>query len=271
MNKLIILCLLLSFASCKNTTPKKVEKEEQVTSQIKKTTIETDTYRLHYYPIDKFQAEQIKYWLNEGQQTINAFFGKGIEQKFNVHIFSKRDSLDKQWQHDWGMPDFNSQCWMVASGVAHRLDILSPRVWKDEACEHDIEDTLATKRLIIHELVHVFHGQNNPSPTFDNIENIDWFVEGLAVYVSGQLDDGRYNRAKASILKDESPDQLQNIWKGANKYGYAGSITKLVDDKYGRSTFKSLLNMTTATQILKALESSEEELIQEWKMSFRNN
>ena len=166
------------------------------------------------------------------------------------------------------MPDFKSQCWMVASGIAHRLDILSPRIWKTQACEHDINDTTATKKLVIHELVHVFHGQNNPSPTFENIENIDWFVEGIAVFASGQLDEGRFNRAKSHILEKGIPTKLADIWKGENKYGFAGSIVKVIDDKYGREVLIKLITYTKATEILDALNVSEKELMKEWSQSF---
>ena len=224
-------------------------------------------YHLHYNSVDKQQAEQIKHWLTLGQKDLEGFFNKGFKKGFDVYIFSARDSLDKQWQKDWNMPNFKSQCWMVASGIAHRLDILSPRIWKSQACEHDNKDTIATNKLIIHELVHVFHGQNNPSPTFENIENIDWFVEGIAVYVSRQLSDGRYKRMKKYILEEGGPSKLADIWKGEHKYGLAGSIVKFIDKKYGRDILIKLISFTKATEILTILNISEEELIREWKQS----
>ena len=77
---------------------------------------------------------------------------------------------------------------MVASGVASKLDMLSPLQWAKESCEHDYADKLKTQQIIAHELVHVFHGQLNVSPDFSDVTNLDWFVEGLATYASGQLD-----------------------------------------------------------------------------------
>lgn len=255
-------------SSCQYTHKQKANSETSELIKNKETIINKTPYRLHYDPIDKQQSEQIEQWLNQGQNDIEGFFNQGFEKIFDVYIFSERDSLDKQWQKDWNLPDFKSQCWMVASGIAHRLDILSPRIWETQACEHDNNDTIATKKLIIHELVHVFHGQNNPSPTFENIENIDWFVEGIAVYASGQLDDGRYKRAKSYILDEGGPIKLVDIWKGKHKYGLAGSIVKFIDDKYGRELLIKLIELTKATEILNTLNISEEELIKEWKNSF---
>ena len=165
------------------------------------------------------------------------------------------------------MPGFISQCWMVASGIGHRLDILSPRTWKEQACEHDPADSEATRKIIIHELVHVFHGQHNPSPTFDDIDNIDWLLEGMAVYVSGQLDDDRFTRATKFIKETGGPNEFANIWKGENRYGLAGSIIQYIDLTYGRSVVKELLGFTTATQVLTHLKTTEEALIEAWKKS----
>jgi hypothetical protein len=47
---------------------------------------------------------------------------------------------------------------MVASGIANTLTILTPRVWKTEAAEHDPDDRDRFRELVAHELVHVFHG-----------------------------------------------------------------------------------------------------------------
>lgn len=227
----------------------------------------SDPYKIYYDPNDSIDAKRINRWLEEGRQEVISFFGKDYPRYFEVHLFSDRDSLDKQWQKDWNMPEFKSQCWMVASGIGHRLDILSPRTWGHQACEHDILDTLATKKIIIHEMIHVFHGQQNPSPTFENIDNIDWFVEGIAVYASGQLDEKRYKDARDFIIKNGGPDMLSDIWKGENRYGLAGSIAQYIDDNYGRFILVYLLGLTTADEILNYLKISEEQLILDWKNS----
>ena len=269
MKKVILFFIATVFVSCQQ-----LQKNEQVTTKNNSILnnwiiVEEPNFSLYYKPNDKKHAQQISNWIKTGQRSINIIFGRDFKQKFDIYIFNDRDSLNKQWQKDWNMPEFKSQCWMVASGIAHRLDILSPGIWKTQACEHDAEDTVATKKLLSHELVHVFHGQYNPSPTFEDIENIDWFIEGLAVFASGQLDAERYKRTENFILNNEGPQKLADIWKGENKYGLAGSMVKYIDDKYGREVLIKLIQHTKATEILTTLDVSEEELIQGWKQSFK--
>ncbi|MBT8298852.1 MAG: hypothetical protein KJO52_11005 [Maribacter sp.] len=266
LKSLLLIGLMLWF-SCKDK-PKQKNNPAVTDPGIPTTANPEWNYELHYDAIDQEQATQIVNWLDQGHAAILQFFDSDFKQNFDVYLFSERDSLDKQWQKDWNMPGFKSQCWMVASGIAHRLDILSPRVWETQACEHQSKDTIATKKLIIHELVHVFHGQDNPSPTFENVENIDWLVEGLAVYVSGQLDEDRYERAKTFLQSEEGPNKLAEIWKGEHRYGLAGNLVKLIDDTYGRKTLIQLLGLTTADDVLQVLAITEEELIKRWKQSF---
>ena len=97
---------------------------------------------------------------------------------------------------DWGVDDFKSECWMVASGVSGKMDLLAPGVWKDQACEHSFADKLKTKQVIAHELFHVYHAQINPGNDFNNVTGLDWLVEGFATYASGQLDTGRISGVK---------------------------------------------------------------------------
>lgn len=88
---------------------------------------------------------------------------------------------------------------MVASGIATKLDMISPKMWDKESCEHQYAET-KKHNSSLHELVHVYHGQLNASPDFSNVEGIDWFVEGLATYASGQCDSLRI-----AEIKKQSP------------------------------------------------------------------
>jgi hypothetical protein len=268
MKKLIALCLVAIVFGCKDSNKSESNSETIIEKSSQVTVTDEDIFQLHFDLADKQEAEQINTWLKQGQKTIDTFFNKDFEHPFDVYVFSSRDSLDAQWQKDWNMPGFKSQCWMVASGIAHRLDILSPGVWNTQACEHDSSDKKATKNLVIHELTHVFHGQHNPSPTFENIDNIDWLVEGIAVYVSGQLDDARYQRAKTSIQQEDSPNKLAEIWRGENRYGFAGSMVKFIDEQYGRDVLFKLMSLTKAEEVLQVLDISEDELINQWKHAF---
>ena len=226
-------------------------------------------YAIYHTTADNEEAKKINVYLKSGINHIAGFFNHVFQDTFNVYIFPDRSSLDKQWQKDWSDPNFKSECWMIASGMGHRLDILSPVAWASEACEHTANDSTEIRQVIWHELVHVFHGQQNPDHTFSSIEKLDWLVEGLATYVSGQLDEKRYQPVRQMIIDNKTPASLDGFWKGQNKYGLSGSMISFIDKKYGRKKVFELLNETKKQNALKDLAVSEEELLSDWRNSFK--
>ena len=92
-------------------------------------------------------------------------------------------------------------------GLQLNLDMISPKLWDKQSCEHIYSETTHTQQLITHELVHVYHGQLNISPDFSNVEGVDWFVEGLATFASGQCDASRITEVKKAI----SEKKIQNF------------------------------------------------------------
>ena len=227
-----------------------------------------EKYTLHYTSADQNIIKKIDNDLQSGIDHIVNYFHHSFPQKFDVYIFPDRALLNKQWQKDWGDSSFQSQCWMIASGVAHRLDILSPNIWAKQACDHNGSDTTEIRQVVWHELVHVFHGQHNPDHTFNYIEKLDWLVEGVATFVSGQLGDTRLQRIKQLSKENKTPLTLDNFWKGQEKYGLSGSMVAYIDKTYGREKLFALLKFTSKTDALKSLGVSEEQLIKNWKDSF---
>ncbi len=231
--------------------------------------IRSYSYAIHYSTNDSFAAP-IDQYVDDGLTFVAGFLKKDFKNTVEVFLFPSRNQLNQQWQKAWGMPTFNSECWMVGSGVESRLDLLSPMAWKKEACEHDPNDWNEIKRLVFHELTHVLHSDYNRSPAFDSIHNIDWLVEGLATYVSGQLDEERLLNAVSFVRSTGGPEQLSMFWKGENKYGLSGSMVAYIDAKYGRNTLSSLLEYNTVEEVLKALDVTEKELIHRWKEALLN-
>jgi hypothetical protein len=143
--------------------------------------------------------------------------------------------------------------------------MISPKKWDTEACEHKYQDSQKTQQLITHELVHVFHGQHNQSPDFSNVEGIDWFVEGLATYTSGQCDAKRIADVKKALADNKIPLGLDQFWSGKIKYGLSGSVVQFIDHKYGREKLIALLPFSKKADILSKLNITEQALLEEWK------
>jgi len=261
---IIGILIVIFVQTCKNevnTDKLGLSTEQTKSSRINK---EYNQFSINYYKVDSVQQSEIVNYIETGILLVEDFFNQSFDKHIDVYIFPERKLLDKQWQQDWNMPEFESQCWMVASATAYRLDILSPGVWPEEACEHDAENKEKLKKLVLHELIHVYHGQQSPDPGFDGMDEIGWFMEGIAVYASGQYDSDRKKRTKEAYELNKIPKKLEDIWSGEYRYALAGSIVDVIELKYGRSKVSELLIYTTQTQLLQALQLSESELLSIW-------
>lgn len=237
----------------------------------------TDTWRsekhegftLQYTDADRKDMKDCFQYLQKGMKDVQNFWNGSFKKEFTVYVHPNRKSMDEQWQKDWKMPEFKSECWMVASGVAGKLDLLSLKKWTSESCEHDIADKVKTQRVVTHELFHVFHGQVNPSPDFSKTEGIDWFVEGLATYASGQCDTLRISEVKKAVAENTIPASLDKFWTGKLKYGLSGTVVMYIDREYGREKLKELMSLTKKQEILNALKITEENLLAGWKKTMQ--
>ncbi len=213
-------------------------------------------------PIDAAVVAQLQAPLTQGRKRAEAFFGKPFARSFDVEVFADRAAFDRYFQKRWKVP--KTEAWMVAAGVADRFMILSPRVWKTQAVEHNPADAAHLRDLIAHELVHVYHGQRNPTGDFDGMDDLGWFVEGLAVYVSGQLDREHRGAAQEAIRAGKEPHQLANAWSGRYRYAVCGSMVEFVDRRWGRDVVWKLLAVTKPEAALRVLGVTEAEFLKDW-------
>lgn len=227
-------------------------------------------YSIYFTNSDADNLKDYAVLFENGRKSVVDFFGDSFQGKFDINVHPNRASLDSTWQKDWNMPGFKSQCWMVASGVSDKLDVLSPKTWKQTACEHDYADSTETQRLITHELVHVFHGQLNISPDFSDVHGIDWFVEGLATYASGQCDETRISEVQMAVRENNFPQNLSYFWTGNLRYGLSGSMVMYLDKTYGRDKITDLLKFNTLSAVLESLGTSESEILNGWKSYMLN-
>lgn len=222
-------------------------------------------YNLFFTTADIPYKEEYVTMIENGLRSVSIFFNGSYEKTFDVYVHPNRHSLDSTWQKDWNMPDFKSECWMVASGVATKLDVISPRQWEKEVCEHTYSEKTKAQNLITHELIHVFHGQKNVSHDFSDVQGLDWFVEGLATYASGQCDADRLSEVRKAIANNTIPGTLDKFWSGKMKYGLSGSVVMFIDSKYGRNKLLELLPVSKKAEVLSTLNTTESALLAEWK------
>lgn len=222
-------------------------------------------YTIYYQSSDAAHIDDYSILIKKGIKRVKKFFSSSFENNFSVYVHPDRSSLDSTWQHDWKMPEFKSECWMVASGIADRLDLISPAQWKPQSCEHDYANKEETQRLITHELVHVYHAQHNKSKDFSETENIDWFIEGLAAYASGQVTETKLSEVKQAAKDGKTPASLNDFWKGKLRYQLSGSVVMYIDKTYGRKKLRSLLPFTKKSEIFPALGITEEALLSSWE------
>jgi hypothetical protein len=219
--------------------------------------------------IDREITPTLKAHVEAGRKTIETFFGKPFKQSFTVEVLPNRAAFDDYVQRRWKAP--KTQKWMVASGVADRMVILSPRVWKTEAVEHNPADDKHIRDLVAHELVHVYHGQFNPRPDFDGMDDLGWFVEGLAVYVSGQLERSHRNAGRDAIAAGKAPTRLADAWSGRYRYGVSGSLVEFIDRRDGRKMIRKLLPAISNDEALKILGTTEAKFLDAWKARTADN
>ncbi len=225
---------------------------------------ETDKFDLYFTQEDSVDVSSYLAYFDNGYQMIEEYFGEKFLTKFDVYIHPNRNSLDLEWSANWDMPGFKSQCWMVGSGVADQFDLLSPNVWKTEACEHDPADKEEIQRLVTHEMMHVYHGQINLDHFFSNMQELGWFIEGVAVLVSGQLDEERMIDVKSLVREDRFPRDLTKFREGDSRYGLSGSIVKYIQSNFGTEKLFELLKSQTNEELLTNIKMTEESLIENW-------
>jgi hypothetical protein len=232
---------------------------------------EYKSYKIYFNRIDESKIVEYNVLFDNGVKAAKKFFSSPYKNSFQIYVHPSRATLDSTWQKELGMPDFKSECWMVASGVATKMDIISPEKWVSQACEHNYSDKQKTQQLITHEMIHVLHGQHNVSGDFSDVDKIDWFVEGLATYASGQCDEERMKQIQTMVADDKAPSSLDSFWTGKFKYGLAGSMVMYVDRKYGRKKLIELLKFNKNQDLLTTLSVTEDQLITDWKNFVRKS
>lgn len=192
---------------------------------------------------------------------IEQFFGGRFHGPVEVTLARDRAGFDEAIPAAWGLTP--TQCWMVGVGVADRLVLMAPAAWGQYACDHRPGDQAEARSILHHELVHVYHGQHNATDQFAGMDDAGWFVEGLAVYASGDAT-RRLAETKAAVAAGEGPSALASAWSGKHRYGVSGSMIQFIDESLGRDMLVSLLSATSNAEIMARLGTTETRFLHDW-------
>jgi hypothetical protein len=164
----------------------------------------------------------------------------------------------------WNQPTLQTECWMVAGGWATELDILSPSVWRTEACAHDGGNSNHVATVVAHELVHVLHAQRNSAFT-SLAATAPWIVEGMAAFASGQWADEYAGSVRAAVSGGFAPETFAALWTSPANYALAGSVFSYVSQRFGLDAIRQLLTARTEAELLTALSTDATTLLRDWR------
>jgi hypothetical protein len=167
-------------------------------------------YRLEYVAADRAVAQSLVPMIDGGRRSAEQFFGATYQSSFVVRVFPDRASLTARWRVVRDEPMLQTECWMIAGGWATELDILSPSVWRTEACAHDASNASHVANVVAHELVHVLHGQHN-SAFLSLATTAPWIVEGLATFASGQWAADYAGSVRATVSAGFAPETFSAL------------------------------------------------------------
>jgi len=227
-------------------------------------TVEEDGFAVSVTELDRGLIAVVSQWTATGRSEVQAFFGRPYLLEYTVRVFPDRASLTAYWADVWRAAGLDQGCATVAAARRQEVTLLSPAAWA-EGCGKAPEAGRVSA-VLTHELVHVLHEQWNP-----NLGQVayamPWFVEGLAVYVSGQLRREYESAVRELVVSGYAPTRLADLWEGTLRYGVAGSVVQHIDRMIGRSALASLLEAAVEAEVVAATGQGEAELLAGWRAS----
>ncbi len=205
---------------------------------------------------------------DNGRNEVQAFFARQFLIGYVIRVFPDRVSLAAYWREVWRAPDLDEGCWTVAAARGQEVTLLSPAAWKTDGCGHDPADLEHLYLILTHELVHVLHAQLN-SRLGQVANSMPWFVEGLAVFASGQLRREYDVPVRQVVASGYAPTRLAEIWDALWRYGVAGSVVEHIDRLVSREGLAALLIATAEAEVLQSTSMGEAELLAGWRARLR--
>lgn len=221
-------------------------------------------YRLEYVAADRAVAESLVPVIDQGRQSAEKFFATTYQATFVVKIMHDRAALNARWRVAFQRPNLETQCWEIAAGWATEVDILSPAVWGSQSCGHNGSNANHVANVVAHELVHVLHGQRNPS-FFSIAASTPWILEGLATYASGQWAAEYAGSARSALGGGFAPATFAEIWTSSANYALAGSVFAYIHHRFGIDALHRLLTVGSEGELLASLSTDAPALLRDWR------
>ncbi len=209
--------------------------------------------------------DRIEFFLDSGIQgrgEVQEFFARSFLLDYVIRLFPDRASLSAYWRDIWRAQGLDG-C-SIAAARQREVTFLSPGAWKTDGCGQNPNQAGHVRAILTHELVHVLHEQWNPG-LGRVAEIMPWFVEGLAVYASGQLRNEYASAAREVVTAGNSPMHLADIWTSGSRYGLAGSVVAYLDQLIGRPALANLLTARNNAEVLAAVGLSEQDFLAGWR------
>jgi len=121
------------------------------------------------------------------------------------------------------------------------------------------------KRMIWHELVHVFEEYLTPAEGAPP----RWWSEGIAIYLSDQWrykSQFRFREPVTMGIRDKSLPDIAEIQRSVSlAYDFGWTIVKLIEDKRGKQAIVDVVKTSRNGQVFQAIGEQAESFQKQWK------
>lgn len=177
--------------------------------------------------LSKIDDEFIIKIFEECMEELGEFFKiNWVKNRPSIIIFEDRKTLDE-------LKGSKTDDWNVGFATNNKIYILDRNNFEKESC-HKYSDK-EYKKLLKHELVHLYYNIFSKG-----VHCPRWFNEGLAVFLSGQLEGKKIEKFKKFLRYFEK--------RGNNLYTEGGFAIKILIEKFGKEKIFELIKNISSLQ-----------------------
>ncbi len=223
--------------------------------------IETEHFRLHYYPEERAAAVDVGRMAERTYARMSRVLDHQFREKKPIILYASRA--------DFGQNNVTGDLGEGTGGVTEgRFRLLLPLTGDYHSFEH----------VLAHEMVHEFQYDIFTRGKAENIQTLEqinpplWYMEGMAEYVSG----GPNHPLTAEWLRDAAVagtvPSIEQMTERPDKYfpyRYGESLWEYVGERWGDAAIGQILKETAALGVARAIQKelglSLHELSDDWR------